>query len=116
MLGFSAFSSGPISDLGDTSSQVSVSGLSSTGAVGTVTLAFSYTVLPTGVAASGVTSGVIRDTDVDLTGVRGVGGVGSIFTSWLPLITNQSASYSQVNTGQSASYTDVDTRQTASWG
>lgn len=115
MLGSSAFSSGSISDLGDTSSQVVTSGVSSTGAVGTVTFSISFTALPTGVAATGATSGVVRETAVDLTGVIGTSGVGSISIGWLPLITAQSASYSQVNTGQSASYTDVDTRQRAFW-
>lgn len=115
MLGISPLSSGPISDLGDTATLVIVSGVSSSGAIGTVTFSLSFTVLPTGVAADGATSGVVRQTAVDLTGVFGTGGVGSITISWLPLITTQSASYSQVNTGQSASYTSVDTRQTASW-
>ena len=117
MLGFSPLADNSIAGFGNAPSDVTVTGVSGTGAVGTVTLTCFSNISVTGIAATSAVGSVTIDAkaNVSVTGVAATSAVGSVVV-WGPIIPNQTPSYSVITPSQSSTFSAITPSQTPSWG
>lgn len=95
MLGFSPLADNSIAGFGNAPSDVTVTGIAATSAVGSVT--------------------IDAKANVSVTGIAATSAVGSVVV-WGPIIPNQTPSYSVITPSQSSTFSAITPSQTPSWG
>ena len=108
MLGFSPLADNSIAGFGNAPSDVTVTGVSGTGAVGTVTLTCFSNISVTGIAATSAVGSVTIDAkaNVSVTGVAATGAIGSV-NVWGPIIPSQTSNFSAITPSQTPSWEEI---------
>jgi hypothetical protein len=114
MFGISAFAEAPFASLAGQTVVVSITGVSASGAVGTVVYVPIVTVAVTGVSAAGAVGDVAETNNPTENGVSAVGSVGTVVFNKIVALTGVQAR-GQLGATDYFYWTTIDDNQTPSW-